>query len=159
MSVSNHHCHQVKTRLILWLGILMRLRWLIPTMTYTWYKLRVWDWMVGCETFRKWRYEGRCHFGCSYCLCSLLLYFFRSWRSKNGIGTCFNHFPRLFIWRWSFPVRQIRWMTAIQCWSVVGLMGSYVGVRWTVVWLFPFLFYSCMGICSQWGLHLKRGIM
>jgi len=50
---------------------------LIPTMTYTWYKLRVPDWMVGCRTFRKWRYGGRCHFGCSFSLCSSL-YFFTS---------------------------------------------------------------------------------
>jgi hypothetical protein len=23
------------------------------------------DWIVGCRTFRKWRYRGRCHLGCS----------------------------------------------------------------------------------------------
>jgi hypothetical protein len=24
------------------------------------------DWIVGCRTFRKWRYRGRCHFGCFF---------------------------------------------------------------------------------------------
>jgi len=53
-------------------------------MTYTCQNLRVRDWMVGCRTFRKWRYGGRCHFGCSFLLfssllfTSLLLYFFTS---------------------------------------------------------------------------------
>ena len=30
--------------------------------------------MVGCRTFRKWRYGGRCHFGCSLFLFSSLYF-------------------------------------------------------------------------------------
>jgi len=71
-SGSHHRCRRVKTRLILWLGISPRLLCLIPTMTDTWYKLRVRDWMVGCRTFRKRRYGGWCHFGCSFFLFSSL---------------------------------------------------------------------------------------
>ena len=37
--------------------------------------------------------------------------------------------------------------------------GSYVCIRCTVVWLFPFLSYSCTGLYSPGGLHLQRGIM
>jgi len=76
-SGSHHRCRRVKTRLILWLAISPRSLCLIPTMAYTWYGLRVRDWMVGCRTFRKWRYGGRCHFGCSFSLFSSL-YFFTS---------------------------------------------------------------------------------
>jgi hypothetical protein len=61
-----HGRHRVKTRLILWLEISLRLLCLIPTMTYTLYELRVRDWMVRCRTFQKWRYGGRCHIGCSF---------------------------------------------------------------------------------------------
>jgi len=31
--------------------------------------------MVGCRTFRKWRYGGRCYFGCSFFLFSLPYFF------------------------------------------------------------------------------------
>jgi len=44
-------------------------------MTYTWYKLRVRGRMVGCRTFRKWRYGGRYHFGFSFFLFSSVYFF------------------------------------------------------------------------------------
>jgi len=42
--------------------------------------------------------------------------------------------------------------------------GTYAFVRLRtlkgcLIVSFPFLFYSCIGLCSQGGLHLKRGIM
>jgi len=74
-SGSHHRCRRVKTRLILWLEISPRLQYLIPTMTYTWQELQVWDWMVVCRTFRLWTYGGRCHFGCSFFLFSSLYLF------------------------------------------------------------------------------------
>jgi len=48
---------------------------LILTITYTWYELRVWDWMVGYQTFPKWRYGEWCHFGCSFFLFSSVDFF------------------------------------------------------------------------------------
>jgi len=74
-SGSHHRCRRVKTRLILRLEMFPRLQCLIPTMTYTWHKLRVRDWMVGCRTFRKWRYGGWCRFGCFFFLFSSLYLF------------------------------------------------------------------------------------
>ena len=74
--------------------------------------------MVGCRTFRKWRYGGRCYFGCSFflfsLLSSLLLYFFGSRPSTNGVGTGFYHLRRQVKWRWSFPVRRIRRIATIR---------------------------------------------
>jgi len=64
-------------RLIQRLGIPPRLLYLIPTMTDSYYKIRVRDWNVGCRTFRKWRYGGRYNSGCSFFLFSSL-YFFTS---------------------------------------------------------------------------------
>jgi len=37
---------------------------------------------------------GRCYFGCSFFLFSLLLYFFGSWPSTNGVGRGFYHLRR-----------------------------------------------------------------
>jgi hypothetical protein len=39
------------------IGISPRVLYLIRTMTYTWYELRVRDWIVGLQTIRKWRSE------------------------------------------------------------------------------------------------------
>jgi len=60
---------------MLWLRISLRLRSLILTMTYTWYKVRVQYWMVRCRTFWKWRSGGLCHFGCSFFLFFLFFLF------------------------------------------------------------------------------------
>jgi hypothetical protein len=46
-------------------------------------------------------------------LFSLLLYFFGSRPSTNGISTGFYHLQRYVKWRWSFPVRRIRRMATI----------------------------------------------
>jgi len=74
----HHHRHPwVNTRLIWWSGISPRLLCVIPTMTYTLSELRVRDWRVGCRSFQKWRYGGRCHFGCSLIL-FFSLYFITS---------------------------------------------------------------------------------
>jgi hypothetical protein len=50
--------------------------------------------MVGWRTLRQWSYGGQCHFRCYSFLFSLLLYFFGSRLSKNGIGICFYHLRR-----------------------------------------------------------------
>jgi len=97
-SGSHHRCRRVKTRLILWLEISPRLQCLIPTMIYTWYELRVRDWMVGCRTFRKWRYGGRCHLDVpsfsSLLFTCLLLHFVGSRPGTNGVNTGFYHLRR-----------------------------------------------------------------
>ena len=158
-SGSRHRCRRVKTRLIQRLVISPRLLCLIPTMTYTWYEFQVGDWIVRCQTFRKWRYGARCHFGCSFLLLSLHLYVLGSQPSTNGIGTGLYLLQRYVKWRWCFPVRRINRTATIWYWVGVVLMRSYVSIRWTVVWVFHFLSYSCTGLCSPGCLSQIRGIM
>jgi len=47
-------------------------------------------------------------------LFSLLLYFFGSLPSTNGVGTGCYHLRRQVKWRWSFPVHRIRRMATIR---------------------------------------------
>jgi len=90
---------------------------------------------------------------------SQLLDFFRSLPNTNGVGTGYYHLLRKLKWRRSFLIRMIcqigtRWYN-----SVEWLVGVYVCVCWIVVWLFSFLFYSCMDLYCLWGMNLPRGIM
>jgi hypothetical protein len=75
-------------RIILWSEISLRLQCVMPTMSYTLYELRVRDWIVGCLTFCKWNYGGRCHLGCSFpslVFTSLLLWISAQYRwSRHG---------------------------------------------------------------------------
>ena len=59
------------------------------------------------------------------------------------------------LWRWSFHVRWIRRKVTIELyWSVVGLMGLYYCVCWTVVWLLTFIpFHSFL---LYWLWHPRR---
>ena len=84
-----------------------------------------------CRTVSLWMF-----FLClsSLLVTSLLHYFFGSRPSTNGVGTGFYHLRRQVKWRWSVPVRRICRMATISHWSVEGLTGSYVCVRWMVVW-------------------------
>jgi len=101
-----------------------------------------------------------CFFSCL--LFSILLYFFGSRPSTNGVGTGFDHLRITAKWRWSFPVRRIRrkvtrsgtdrlwhlWVRTIT--YAAGLFNA------SFSFIFPFLLY---GICSPGGRRLKRGIM
>jgi hypothetical protein len=87
-------------------------------------------------------------FGCFLFLSSLFL-FFGSRPGTNGIGTGFYQLRITAKWRWSFPVRRIRRMVAIELYhSVAGLMISYEYVRSRneqCFLPFPFLFsYTVM---------------
>jgi hypothetical protein len=50
----------------------------------------------------------------SFLIFSLLLYFFGSRPSTNGVGMGFYHLLRQVKWRWSFPVRRIHRMATIR---------------------------------------------
>jgi len=139
------------------LRISPRLLCLIPTMTYTWYELRVRDWIVGCRTIRKWRLEDGVTLDVpsfSSLLFSLLLYFFGSRPSTNGVGTGFYHLRRRVKWRWSFPVRRIRRKVALsgadRLWDLWVRTFAYVGQLFACFLYFPTLVrvYAAQGVCT-----------
>jgi hypothetical protein len=92
-------------------------------------------WMLDIPEVEIWRTVSLWMFLLSLLFC-LLLYFIGSRPSTNGVSMGFNHLQRKVKWRWGFPACQMRRMASIGYWMVVGLMGSYVCVRWTVIWLF-----------------------
>jgi hypothetical protein len=118
--------------------------------------------MIGCRTFRQWRYAGRCYIGCSFFLfssvlfSSLLLWISAQykWHRHRFLpppetSQVEAEFPRA-----PDPPNGYH-MVVIGC-------GTYRFVRLRTLngYLFDvILFYSCPGLCSPGGLHLKRGIM
>jgi len=142
------------------LGISPRWHHRIPTMTNTCCELQVQDGIVRCWTFRKWRYGGQCHFGCSFIFFSSLQYFV-SWISAkyklrlhrilppqviSQVEVEFPHVPN--------PVNHCH-TAVIRC-GTSGLVYLCT-LNCCLIVFFPS--YSCKGICSIGGLHLTRGIM
>jgi len=113
--------------------------------------------MGRCLTFRKWRFGGRCYFGCSFLFSSL--YFFKSLDlgpvqmaaarvlpppETSQVEVEFPSAPD--------PPNDYH-MVLIGC-------GTYGFVPLpTLNGCLIVSFYSYTGLCSPGGLHLKRGIM
>jgi len=160
---SRHRCHRVKTKFTLWLEISPTLLCLIPTMTYTWYEFWERDWILGYRTFRKWKYGGRCHCGCSFVRCSSPLFtsrlrcFFESRPSTNRIGTALYHLRRQVKWRCSFAVHRMRWKVAQigtnRLWYLWIHMFAYIELLFD--WFFFFStrvrVYAAQGVCTERG--------
>jgi len=124
---------------------------MIPMMTYT--EIQAAGMMVVGVWVRKWRYGGRDRLDVS---CFSLLFSLDLGPVQMASAWVFTTCQ----WWLSFPIRQIRRKVAIELYrSGVGLMGSYDCVRRTIVWLLPFILFSCTGFCGPGGLRLKRGIM
>jgi len=66
-------------------------------------------------------------------------------------------------WRWSFPVRRIHRKVTLRgtdrLWDLWIHMIAYVERLFDCFLSISFLSYSCTGLCSPGGLHLKRAIM
>jgi len=73
----------------------------------------------------------------AFLFCSVHLYFFRSRPSTNDISMGYYHHRRQGKWRWCFPMLQTCQINTILYLWVVGLMGWYIRVHWTVVGLYP----------------------
>ena len=116
--------------------------------------------MVGYRTFRKWRFGGRCHFGCSFflfsCFTALLLWISAQykWR-RHGflpppeISQVKVEFPRV-------PDPPNGYHTALIGCGTYGFVRLRTLNGYLIVFI---LFYYCTGLCSPGSLHLKRGIM
>jgi len=118
--------------------------------------------MVGCRTFRKWRYGGRCYFGCFFFLFSSLLFTSLllsisaqyKWRQHGFLPPLERSQVEVEFPRVPDPPNGYH-MVLIGC-------GTYGFVRLHTLngnLIVVMLFYSCTGLCSPGGLHLKRGIM
>jgi len=66
-------------------------------------------------------------------------------------------------WRWIFPVRQIHRKVTLHGTDRLPDLWvrtiAYVERLFDCILSISFLSYSCTGLCSPGGLHLKRGIM
>jgi len=127
-------------------------------MTETWYKLWVRDWMVGCQTFRKWRYGGRCPFGCFFFLfCSLYLI------TSLDLGPL-----QMALAQDCTTSRDKSSGGGVSPWAGSAEQLSYGTDRLSVLWVRTIAYvkwwfdcfhsYSCMGLYSPRGLHLMRRI-
>jgi len=81
-----------------------------------------------------------CHFFSSL-LFTILLYFFGSWPSTQGVGVGFYHLQVTAQWRCSFPLRRIHQKATIQCTSGEGHLDLFKYVHTIIVWyILSFLF-------------------
>jgi len=119
--------------------------------------------MVGCRTFRKWKYGGRCLFGCSFFLFSSL-YFFTSlllwisaqykWRRHGFLPP-----PETSQVDVEFP-RALDPPNGYQIVLIGCGTDGFVRLRTLNGYFIVFiLFHSCTGLRSPGGLHLKTGII
>jgi len=162
-SESHNRYHRVKTRLIVWLGMSPRLLSQIQTMTYAWYQLFLWELMVGfsmdnwmpdISEVEIWRTGSLWMFLLSL-LCTLLLHWIPAQYNWHRQG--FLPPPAISQMEVEFPLApDLLKGCPEQHWSVVGLMGSYICVGQTVVWLFSSLatlvqVYATQCICTYRG--------
>jgi len=114
-------------------------------------------WSMG--SVLKWRYGGRDHFWMFSCY-SLLFF------SSLDLGPVQMASGRVFStchWRWSFPMRRIHRKVTLsgidRLWDLWVRTIAYVKRLFDCSLSVSFLSYSCTGLCSPGGLHLKKGIM
>jgi len=132
----------------------------IPTMTYA--EIRTTGMMVVGAWVWKWRYGDGITFGCFLvCLFSSSLLWISAqckWRRHGFLPP-----SESVKWRWSFPVHRIHREVTLsdtnRLWNIWVHTIAYVERLFDCFLSISFLSYSCTGLCSPGGLHLKRGIM
>ena len=170
-SGSRHRCRRVNTRLILSWGMSPRVLSLIPTMTYTWYKLRVRDLMVKCQisSMRRCNRQMLDIAEVEIWRTALLWMFLPSLLSSLfftslDLGPVQMALARAFTTSGdkssgggvSPCARSAEWLPygTERLWDLWVRMFAYG--KW---WFDCFLSYSCMDLYSPRGPHLKRGII